>query len=209
MATALFKKTARAALYLFIASFIAYPSVHATTVVAPDFNTLVRDSDYVVRAVVKSVTYTEKAKPGKRSLPYSLVELQVTEVIVGTPPSPLVLEVLGGRTGDREMHISGAPKFEVGQDSILFVQGNKTQIFPLTRMMHGLYPVVKDKDTGKEYITRSNGEPMTSTAEVSQPMHDHDTTPEERRQMAGRALTATDFATQIRTANKENKADAK
>ena len=89
MATALFKKITRPALFLFFMGYIVGTCVQATTVVAPDFNTLVRDSDYVVRAVVKSITYTEKAKPGKRTLPYSLVELEVKEVIVGTPPSPL------------------------------------------------------------------------------------------------------------------------
>lgn len=130
MATALFKNPARAALYLLIASFIAHPSVLATTVAASDFNTLAWDYDYVVRTVVKSITYTEKAKPGKRTLPYSLVELDVKEVIVSTPPSPIVLEVRGGKTGEREMHIPGAPKFVVGQDSILFAQGNKTRSFP-------------------------------------------------------------------------------
>lgn len=194
---------------LALTACIAAP-VGATTVVAPDFNTLVRDSDYVVRAVVKSITTIEKAKPGKRPLPYSLVELEVKEVIIGEPPSPLVLEVLGGRIGARAMFIDGAPRFQEGQESIFFVQGNHTQIFPLTRMMHGLYPIVRDKETGREYVTRSNGEPMTTVAEVSEPMHaaDHHEGADKQRAIT-RALSAADFATQIRNAKKGGKSGAK
>jgi len=177
-------------------------SVQGTTVTPPEFTQLVNEADYVVRAVVKSVNVAAKAKPGRRTLPYTLVELEVKQVIVGTPPTPLVLEILGGKIGDQELAISGAPQFAVGEESIFFVQGNQTQIFPLARMMHGLYPILKDQATGREYVARSNGEPMANVNQVSEPMHEAGTTAHETAALARSALTPGDFAIQIRAAAK-------
>jgi hypothetical protein len=176
--------------------------LQATTVAPPEFAQLVNEADYVVQAVVKSVTMIEKANPGKRTLPYSLVELEVKQVIVGTPPSPLVLEVLGGKIGEREMYIEGAPRFTVGEEAIFFVQGNQTQIFPLARMMHGLYPILKDKTTGREFVARSNGEPMTDVTEVSEPMHREPEPATALARSAKTPLAPNDFVSQIRLAAK-------
>lgn len=143
--------------------------VQATSVVPPDFPQLVNESDYVVRTVVKSVT-AEWRGPKENGSIYTLVELEVREVIAGNPPHPLILEMLGGRVGDKEMSIAGAPKFAVGQEDVLFVQGNGQNIYPLFALMHGRYPIHKESGTGREYVTRSNEVPLQDTTEVSLPM---------------------------------------
>lgn len=143
----------------------------ATTVNPPEFPQLVNESDYIVRAVVKSVTSELRAAPSGKQIPFSRVELEVRQVIAGKPPTPLILEVMGGKGGGRELYIVGAPKFEVGEESILFVQGNGKQIYPLVRMAHGLYPIKREAATGREFIARSDGAPLRSVSEVSRPMH--------------------------------------
>ena len=177
-------------------------NVCATTVVPPNITELVKESDYIVRAVVATITTKEKTNPGKRTLIFSFVELDIKEVIVGTPPDPCILEVMGGRTGGREMYISGAPKFAVGEEAIFFVQGNRTQIFPLARMMHGLYPIRKDASSGREYVARSNGEAMTDVQQISEPMHDGKTTATAQSAAAQTALSPESFAAQIRATAK-------
>lgn len=154
---------------LTVLPFVAATS-YATLVVPPSFAQLVRESDYVVHAVVQSITPFEKAASGGRSLIYSRVALTVKEVIIGQPPQPVVLEVLGGKLGNRAMYVAGAPRFKVGEEAIFFVQGNGAQIIPLAGMMHGIYPILQNKVTGKPYVTRSNGQPMTDVAEVQHAM---------------------------------------
>ena len=179
------------------------PRAFATTVVPPEFNTLVNTSDYVVRAVVKSVTGEERTAPSGAKLIFSRVELEVKQVIAGQPPSPLVLDVLGGKFGGREMAIGGAPKFNVGDEAIYFVQGNGHQIYPLTAMMHGLYPIKKEAGTGREYVTRSNGEPMHDVRQVSQSMDaSAATTSMSKSQLAATALSPNDFILNIRATAK-------
>lgn len=178
------------------------PAIRATTVRAPDFDRMVGSSDFIVRAVVKSVNSEWRASPGKPGRGYigTLVELDVKEVIKGNPPSPLVLDLVGGRVGERELTIQGSPKFIVGQENILFVQGNGRQIVPLVGMWHGYYPVRRDKRTGETQVMRSSGKLLYSEKELGQP--GSALTPTPARDVRARPLTADDFATRIRQSPK-------
>ena len=171
----------------------------ATTVIAPSFDRMVDSSDYIVRATVKSIESDWRPNPDKPGSRYigTRVELEVHEVIKGTPPSPLVLELVGGRVGDKELTIGGAPKFTVGQQSILFVAGNGRRIVPLVGMTHGKYNVRKNKKTGREEVVRSDGQPLFHEAEVAVP------TPVAKATLSSRTeelpLTPAEFSDRIRT----------
>jgi len=144
-------------------------AARATSVIPPDFSDLVNGSDYIVHARVKAVTSETRLRDGHERI-YTNVQLEVLEVIAGTPPSPLVLTMLGGKSGTRELKVAGAPKFTVGNEDILFVQGNGTAVSPLYAMMHGQYPVLYDKVRGRTYVCRSNLVPLLDTAEVALPL---------------------------------------
>lgn len=189
-----------------LAAGLAFVSIsllsRATSVVPPSFEELVNQSDYVVHAVVKSVTAELRTAPSGNQVIHSRVELEVKEIVAGQPPATVVLDVLGGRLGDRELSIEGAPKFTAGEEAVFFVQGNGTQIYPLTRMMHGVYPVLKDA-ANRAYIARSNGAPLHDVSEVSQPAEGsvHATSVD-----AGSALTPADFIQKIRATVRTNSA---
>ncbi len=154
-------------LTLFLLGLI--PAGRATTVAAPEFDDLVTSADYIVRASVKSVSADWRENQGRKYIA-TRVALDIIEIIRGIPPQPLVLELVGGRVGNEELVIEGAPKFLLGDDVILFVQGNGRQIYPLVAIMHGLYPVMKDEKSQQEYVLRSNGLPLYSEQEVSLPI---------------------------------------
>jgi hypothetical protein len=181
------------------------PPVHATTVIAPDFDQLVNSADYVVRAVVistRSEWRQNRDNPRERYIA-TLVELDVLEVISGNPPSPLVLDVVGGRIGDKELTIGGAPRFVVGQESILFVRGNGRQIVPLVAMRHGHYPVRRDKRTGETQVMRSGGKLLYSEQEVALPEAAASTVARDPR---ARPLDAAEFSRRIRASVKSKEA---
>jgi hypothetical protein len=187
----------RASLALLLGVCAAQPAI-ATSVVPPEFSELVNESSYIVRAVVKSVTAEERTNAqGYRKI-YSRVELEVKEVVAGRPPSPLVLEVLGGRVGDRELAIVGAPKFVVGEESILFVQNNGRQVYPLVRMMHGMYRIEKEPTRGRPQMVRSDGQPLRDVRDVSAPFHG--TTAAATGDASTPGLSPEDFIRKIRAA---------
>ena len=142
----------------------------ATSVVPPEFDDLVNQADYIVRAVVVSVTPELKTRADGSTSIHSKIALQVEETIAGHPPTPLVLDMLGGKMGDREVRISGAPRYEVGDRAVFFVQGNGRQVHPLVRMMHGLYPVERDAVTGRSFIVRADRSPLLDVRNVSRPL---------------------------------------
>jgi len=181
---------------------VSVPLTRATSVNAPDFEKLVAQTDYVVRAEVIAVTsdWRENSKVPGQFYIGSRVELRVLEVITGNPPQPLVLEVMGGQVGRDAMTVEGAPNFRVGEESILFVRGNGRMIVPLTAMMHGYYPVRRDPQTGENRVQRSNGKLLYSEHDVALPLGA--TSGVVLRNPRARPLSAADFSTRIRqTAN--------
>ncbi|MEO6993561.1 MAG: hypothetical protein ABI273_08020 [Lacunisphaera sp.] len=143
--------------------------MHATTVIPPAFDELVHQADYVVHAVVKSVT-CEWQSDGRNRHIMTKVELEVKEVIAGSPPSPLVLEMLGGKIGDLQMLVHGVPEFKVGDEDILFVHGNGSQLCPLVAMSHGRYPIKHNAKSGRAYMARANGESLYNEQQAARPM---------------------------------------
>lgn len=187
------------ALCLALGVLAASPLLRATTVVPPQFAELSARADYVVRARVTNVASELRPRAQGRDLIQTRVTLEVIEVIAGQPPQPLVLTLLGGRVGDQEMIVHGVPTFQVGDEDILFVKDNGKNFHPLYAVMHGRYPVKRDKTTGREYVTRSNGVPLADTAEVALPMSDGGAaTLQRQRRASADALTPAQFAQQIR-----------
>jgi hypothetical protein len=168
----------------------------ATSVIAPEFDSLVSQADYIVRAEVTGVTSLWEEKNGHRCI-VTRVTLDVKEVVAGTPPSPLVLEMLGGRVGDDQMIVDGAPKFQVGDEDVLFVRHNGRAFSPLVGVMHGRYPVLRDQKTGRAAMLRSNGVPLYDQSEVSLPLSELGATLLPRLRTTP-PLTSSEFITRIR-----------
>ena len=187
--------------------FLTALPARATTVVPPQFEELVAKSDYIVRAVVKSVKAQMYADGPHRHI-VTQVELDVSEVISGTPPQPLVLEMLGGKVGTEEMTVDGTPKFQVDDEDILFIRGNGVQFCPLVALLHGRYPIKSEAATGRKFVTRGDGTPLTNEQEVARPMMLAETSaPAPTVAPAGFPLTPADFVSRIKTAKAKSAAN--
>ncbi len=185
-----------AALLGILGGWLLTPVARATSVAAPEFEQLVSQADYVVRVVVKSINSEWRENQGHAYIA-SKVELELHEILKGVPPQPLVLEFVGGRVGTEELVIEGAPKFHVGEENILFVQGNGHQIYPLVGIMHGLYLIYKETKSGPAYVLRSNGMPLYSEQEVALPMTAWDAI--KRLHPQALPMTAAAFSQKIRS----------
>ena len=173
------------------------PLARATTVNPPPFNSLVDQADYIVRAKVASVASEWQTTDGNTHI-ITKVTLAVSEVLKGTPPQPLVLQMLGGTIGGVTMRVEGAPRFNAGEEHIFFVHGNGTQFTPLVALMYGSYPIMADRKTGNSYVLRSNGMPLYSEQDVSLPMSRLSAT---KAQNAGaQPMSPEAFASKIRNA---------
>jgi hypothetical protein len=152
-----------------LALLLTAPLARATTVLQPTFEELVGSAESIVRVQVLSVDSAWRdnpAKPGERYIG-TKVTLNVREVIKGKPPQTLVLDLVGGRVGADELVVDGAPKFEAGDECILFVRGNGRSFFPVVGLMHGYFPVYRDAVTGRAQVLRFNGVPLHDEQELA------------------------------------------
>ncbi len=177
-------------------------ALRGTTVVPPEFSRLVNGSDYIVHAVVKNVTAEKRAR-GKGVKIVTLVELEVIEVVAGNPPEKVTLELLGGKVGEEELRVVGMPRFEVGDEDILFVSKNGRAVAPLYAMGHGRYAVERDEMSGKKYMAREDGLPLQDTAQVTLPLTKGGAGELVRKRMAlSSALEPEEFIRRIRAERK-------
>jgi hypothetical protein len=176
----------------------------ATTVIPPEFDQLVNRSDYVVRAKVIN-SEPELRISGERRRIFTKVEIEVLEVIAGAPPQNIVLEFLGGRIGDEELKVGGMPRLQVGTESILFIKDNGRVLCPIYAMNHGHYPIEKEPETKRRYISRSDKVPLESVAEVAQELTKGDEMDAPQlRQKRSRAFTPDEFSREIRAIRNSN-----
>lgn len=171
----------------------------ATTVVPPEFDILVNESDYIVHATTKSVR-SEIRSTSRGEKIFTFVEFDILEVVAGQPPMTLTLRFLGGRVGDESLSVGGMPQFRVGDEDILFVRGNGQSICPLYGMMHGRYAIMGDEAGSGKYVARSDGTPLQRPEQTAAPLESVATDPGRRRAAAAAALAPADFVRHIKAA---------
>lgn len=177
-------------------SLLIIPHAVATTVIAPTFTELVAQSESVLWGEVTAIN-SELVTQGNSRAIFTRVTVTVREQIIGTNPTTVTLEFLGGTVGELTMVVDGMPRFAVGQNDILFVQNNGRQICPLVGMAHGRYSIVRDPLTGTDQVTRDNGATLTNVAQVSHPLT-KGTLTDTLQRLGGTPLTPAAFIAEIR-----------
>jgi hypothetical protein len=130
------------------------PAAAATVVIWPELPELAEKADVIVDA---TVTKVESVSDGGRM--WTRTTLSVLDPVKGAKGGDtLVVHQLGGRVGDRQMWISGARKFEVGERFVLFgmrwSKGGDNGIIPYGVGM-GVFDIVEDQSARlvvREYI---------------------------------------------------------
>lgn len=197
-----FRYLLRRGLILGVASLLLAGVLNATTVIPPEFDEMVNQSDFVVRARVDSMA-SEMETRGAGYRITTKVELEVLEVIEGEPPEDVVLKFLGGRVGDEEMIVDGMPQLREGEEGIFFIKDNGRALCPVYAMRYGLYPVAEEEVTKRRYVTREDETPLETVAEVSQPLMEDDHKDAQLiRRKRSRALTPDEFRDKIRATKK-------
>jgi hypothetical protein len=75
------------------------------------------------------------------------------------------MRTFGGTVDGETMAIDDGPKFEVGDEDILFVENNGTQVVPLVGIMYGRFHVRKNA-SGQEMVTTDEDRPLRSVARL-------------------------------------------
>ena len=149
--------------------FVAASSLHATTVIPPDFSELVSRAELIFQGSVTDVRSQWVGEGAQRHI-VTYVTFKVDDAIKGTPGATYTMRMLGGTVDGQTMEVSDSPKFKIGDRDFLFVEHNGTQFIPLVGIMHGRFRVEREQN-GKEIVALNNGEPLSDVASLGKEEH--------------------------------------
>jgi hypothetical protein len=175
-------------LLILIGFTVALSRGMATTVIPPTFEQLVQQADVIFQGTVTNIQSIWSGEGAQRHID-SYVTFQVEDSIKGNANSSYTIRMLGGTVGSETMEVTDAPKFNVGDRDILFVEHNEEQFVPLVGIMHGRFHVESD-ETGREFVTTGEGHPLRDVAKLGR---------EEEAVSAAEAISPDEFKSQIRT----------
>jgi hypothetical protein len=162
-------------------------SVHATTVIPPTFDQLVREAELIFEGTVTD-THSEWIGQGAERHIVSYVTFNIEDAIKGVPGKSYTIRILGGTVDGETMEVTDTPRFKIGNRDILFVEHNGTQFVPLVGIMHGRFHVQAESG-GRQVVAKDNGAFLADVAKLGQ---------DEKAAVTGPALSAADFKSAIR-----------
>lgn len=130
-------------------------SAGATLLVYMSDEELTARADAVVQAEVLDV---ESYRDSRLHRVFTRVTLGVQQYLKGQGPDEVVVRVAGGVLGDLEYRVLGAPRFEPGEEVVLFLQA-RDEAASVIGMTQGKLRVVTD-DAGETWVERD----LTSVA---------------------------------------------
>ncbi|HEX4638951.1 MAG TPA: hypothetical protein VH170_05635 [Chthoniobacterales bacterium] len=148
---------------LLLAAMLA--SANATTVVPPTFDQLVQQAELVFQGTVTDVKSVWEGQGGQRHIA-TYVTFQIGDNVKGDAGTSYTIRMLGGKVGDDSLVVEGAPKFQVGDREILFVEHNYDQFVPLVGIDNGRFHVQRDEESGRDIIVNDEGEPVKDVAKL-------------------------------------------
>lgn len=168
-------------------------AVRATTVIPPSFDELVGQAQVIFQGSVANVKSQWVGEGAQRYI-VTYVTFTVKDALKGAPGESYTLRMFGGEVDGEGMAVADAPKFAVGDEDVLFVENNGSQVVPLVGIMFGRYHVRKDQ-SGREMVVTNEEQPLKGVERIGQP---------ESEFASGPDLTVDDFKAAIK-----NKVEAK
>jgi hypothetical protein len=142
-------------------------SLSATMVIPPTFDQLVDQAQVIFQGTVTKISSQWIGEGAERHI-VSYITFKVKDGLKGSPGESFTMRTFGGTVDEETMTIGDGPTFEVGDEDILFVENNGSQVVPLVGIMHGRFHVRKD-GSGHEMVTTNEDQPLENVARLGHP----------------------------------------
>jgi len=171
-----------------VSTFVALSAARGTTVIPPTFDQLVSQGQVIFQGAVTDVR-SEWAGAGTQRHIVTYVTFKVEETLKGNLGAIYSIRLLGGTVGDETMEVVDAPKFNVGDRDILFVENNGSQFIPLVGIGYGRFRVHHEEGHGRDVVMTNERKPLTDVSQLGRDRH---------AATAGRPLSLDEFKSAIR-----------
>ncbi len=145
--------------HLLLTSLLLVGSLQATTVVKLDFGQLSRMAANVVAGKIVSVATDVDPETGYI---YSNVEIALSKSSTSSlMAKTFSFRMVGGEVGGKRLYIAGMPRFEQGQEVVLFLAGQTaTSLTPTVGLWQGIFYVERDAASGTTAIVDHQHRPV-------------------------------------------------
>jgi hypothetical protein len=132
-------------------SFLFLPAIQATTLARLSLDQLAARSDAVARVRCSSA----KSLWENGSI-WTVATVQVVETLKGNLPREIPVRLPGGHVGHLTATVDGAPKFNPGDDAVVFLQRSRSGGFTVAGWVEGTFRIARDPRTGGETVTQDS-----------------------------------------------------
>jgi len=133
-------------------AFLFLPVIlRATTLARLTLDQLAAGSDAVAR-----VRYAGAESRWENGAIWTITTVEVVETMKGNLPKEIVVRLPGGRVGHLTASVEGTPKFNPGDDAVVFLQRTRAGGFTVAGWVEGTFRISSDPRTRSETVTQDS-----------------------------------------------------
>lgn len=130
---------------------VSLTSVRATTLVRLSLDQLAAGSDAVAR-----VNFAGAESRWENGSIWTVTTVKVVETMKGNLPAEILLRLPGGRVGHLTAKVDGTPKFNPGDDAVVFLKRTPAGGFTVAGWVEGTFRILRDPRTGSQTVTQDS-----------------------------------------------------
>ena len=134
-----------------LVALLFLPAVRATTLARLSIDQLVAGSDAVAR--VRCAASESRWENGSI---WTVTTVEVVETLKGSLPGKIAVRLPGGRVGHLTATVGGAPKFNPGDEAVVFLERSRAGGFTVAGWVEGTFRISRDPRTGGETVTQDS-----------------------------------------------------
>ena len=124
---------------------------HATTLARLSLDQLAVSADAVAR-----VRCTSAESHWENGSIWTVTRFDVVETMKGNLPAQVTVRLPGGRVGHLIVTVDGTPKFDAGDESVVFLERSLTGGFSVAGWVEGTFRIALDPRTRRETVTQDS-----------------------------------------------------
>lgn len=161
------KRVRRIALWVVFAALVVCAAARATTLMRMSVEKMARTADVVMRArCVANMTGWDAGEI------WTVTTFQIEETWKGASPALINVRLLGGRAGNLTSTVDGIPRFQAGEDVVLFLEPTGRGDFTIVSWKQGTFRIRLEHTTGEERAAQDTAvfavwDPQTRRFEAS------------------------------------------
>ena len=132
-------------------AFLFLPALWGTTLARLSLDQLAAGSDAVAR-----VRFSGARSQWENGSIWTVAQAEVLEGIKGQLPGEIAVRLPGGRVGHQKVSVEGTPRFNPGDEAVVFLERSRAGGFTVAGWVEGTFRISRDPRTGREIVTQDS-----------------------------------------------------